>query len=203
MPAPFKLAALAATAAMLIGSATPAMARPGPWGGYGYGHGHGGRGWHGRRGGGVSFGDVLLGAVVVGGVAAVANNIANGARAQDRSDDGDYEDDRGDDGYNRGRIDEDRGGDGEYLGADDRGSAYRSSGDAQEDAAADRCANAALNQAGAGARVDGIRQVRRDGQGWRVEGDVTEARGYGQSFVCGVRADRVDFVQLSDRVAAR
>ena len=203
MVKPFKLAAVAATAAMLIAGATPAMARPGPWGGYGGGYGygpgygggwgHGGRGWR-RGGGGVSFGDVLLGAVIVGGVAAVANGVANG-RTQDRRDDGRYDDGRYDDGYGRGRID------GAYEGAGYRDD--RAEGGPQADAAADRCADAARIEAGSGSRIDGIRHVGRDGVGWRVEGDVTEARGYGQSFVCGVRADRVDFVQLSDRIAVR
>jgi hypothetical protein len=204
MGTPFKLIATAATAAILIAGATPAMARPGPWG---YGGGYGGRGWH-HRGGGVSFGDVALGAVIVGGVAAVANGIANGPRTQDRRDDGGHEDG----GYDRGTIEDGRtDGHGriEHRGGDNDGSVDRRGGenrtdDAQEDAVADACADAARAKAGAGSRIDGIRHVGRDGAGWRVEGDVTESRGYGQSFVCGVRdASRVDFVQLSDRVAAR
>lgn len=188
----FKLAGAVATAAMLLSAASPAAARPG-WGGGnrggGWHHGGGGYGggWNHRRGNGISFGDVVLGAVIVGGVAAVANAAANGPAARGQRTDRDY------DGSVRGDRD---GGDQGYD--DDRAPASP-----EEDAAVDRCAAAAEREAGEGSRVGSIRYAKRDGEGWRVEGDVTERRGYGQNFVCGVRADRVDFVQLNDRLAVR
>jgi hypothetical protein len=188
----FKLAGAAAVAALLLGAASPAAARPGNWG-------HRGGGWHHRGGGGgVSFGDVVLGAVIVGGVAAVANNVANGSRNGDRDRGGDYD----------GSIDDrDRDRDGEGWNGDhyDNGAprAGRAPASAEEDAAVDRCGRAASAQMGNGAEVRDIRLVDRDGAGWRVEGDVAESRGYEQSFVCGVRGDRVDFVQLNDRYTAR
>jgi hypothetical protein len=185
----FKLAGAVATAALLLGAASPAAARPGPWG-----H-RGGGGWHHRGGGGgVSFGDVVLGAVIVGGVAAVANGVANGSANRDRDRGGDYDgsiDDRDGEGWSGDRYDN---------GAPRAGRAPAS---AEEDAAVDRCADAASAEMGNGARVRGIRLASRDGAGWRVEGDVAEERGYERSFVCGVRGDRVDFVQLSDRYTAR
>jgi hypothetical protein len=183
----FKLAGAAATIALLLGAAGPAEARPGYWG-------HRGGGWHHRGGGGVSFGDVVLGAAVIGGVAVAANGIANGSGNRDRDRGGDYDrsvDDRDGEGWNGDHYDN---------GAP---RADRAPASAEEDAAVDRCARAASAEMGNGAEVRGIRLVDRDGEGWRVEGDVAEQRGYEQSFVCGTRGDRVDFVQLSDRYTAR
>jgi hypothetical protein len=60
--------------ALLAAAAAPAAARP--WGrGYG-GYGH----YHGHRGGGDTFGNILLGAVIGGGIFAIANS-ANKDRA--------------------------------------------------------------------------------------------------------------------------
>ena len=48
-----------------------------------------------------------------------------------------------------------------------------------------------------GARVDEIRSVTREGEGWRVEGDVSGGRD--DNFTCGATNGEVDFVQFGDR----
>jgi hypothetical protein len=186
-----KIIGAALIAAMLAGSAAPAAARPWGYHGSGWGYGHG---WH-RRHGGDGFGNFVLGAVVAGGVIA-AVSAANDhnrqvAGARERSyDDGRYPQSGPDNGYRD----------------DDRADAGPAT---EEDAAVDACADAAGAQAATrfdrNARVDDISYSGRDGQGWRVEGNV--ATGYqGQvhrHFVCGVRATTVDFVQFVDQSTER
>lgn len=192
MPKFRKMLGAGVVAALLATSATPALARDG-WrgGGWSHGGGHhggwngGGRGWGGhryRRGGG-DFGDFLLGALVIGGVAAVASEAIRSDRDR-RYGDRDY-DGRDYDGRDYGGTRDDRA----------RGG---------EDAAADSCAEAVERRAGrdGDARVESIRTVAPDGDGWRVEGDVAAGSGV-RPFICGVRAGAVDFVQIGESAAFR
>lgn len=69
----------ATAAALLAGTAAPAMARP-YWGG-GYHHRHGG--------GGDTFGNILLGAIIGGGAIAIASSMGKNKREQVPSRSGD------------------------------------------------------------------------------------------------------------------
>ena len=60
--------------------------------------------------------------------------------------------------------------------------------------AVEACSNAAQQD---GARVDEIRNVTRDGEGWRVEGRMSG--GKDDNFTCGATNGEVDFVQFGDR----
>ncbi|WP_157215703.1 hypothetical protein [Flavisphingomonas formosensis] len=173
-----RLIGTVAIAAMLVGAAAPAAARP--WGYYPHRH------WH--RGGGDGLGNFLLGAIVAGGViAAVSSANRNKVAGQ----------------AERGYDDVPPPG-GPYAD-DGRGDAPRT----EEDVAVDACADAAGAQAATrydrDARVDDITYSGRDGQGWRVEGNV--GTGYkGQirhHFVCGVRSARVNFIQFVDQSTER
>ena len=77
-----KTLGMAGMAAMLMASTTPAMARPG-WGGGWGGHGGGYRGFGGYghyHHGGDGFGNFLLGAIVAGGIVAVASSASRSDR---------------------------------------------------------------------------------------------------------------------------
>jgi hypothetical protein len=68
----------------------------------------------------------------------------------------------------------------------------------QQDFAADACADAASQEArdrGYAARVEGIDVVRPENGEWRVEGHMSMRRG-ARTFACGIRQDRVRYVQL-------
>ena len=56
------------------------------------------------------------------------------------------------------------------------------------------CTDAAERSAGNNARVSEIRSVTRDGNGWRVEGDL-----YYDSFTCAATDGRVDYIQINNR----
>ena len=154
-------------ASMLAASATPALARPGyGWGGWGYG-----RHWH--HHGGDGFGNFLLGAIVAGGAIALASSASKTSRERDGVSYGtsDYY-------YDRGReISEDP----------------RSWSDA-EYAAADACADgveALASRRGDDQKVDDIRSVDPDRNGYRVEGVMAS----GRPFVCGVNRGEVTYIQ--------
>lgn len=191
-----KMLGSAAVAAILVTSSAPALARPGDgwggryggsssfggYGGYrggGYGNygGYGGYRHH-RHGNGDGFGNFLLGAIVAGGIVAIASAAAKQSR------DPVYGSSRD------GRIGNDAGG--------------RDSRDwtADEKEAANVCADTAENvasQRGENRKVDDVDRVVADGQGYRVEG-VLEG---GRSFICGVKRGEVAFIQFDDRVASR
>ncbi len=57
------------------------------------------------------------------------------------------------------------------------------------------CSNAALQSAGSDYNINQIRNVSRDGDGWRVDGDLTGPTA--ASFACGVTAGNVQFIQLN------
>jgi hypothetical protein len=56
------------------------------------------------------------------------------------------------------------------------------------------CTDAAERSMGNGARVSEIRSVTREGEGWRVEGDLNN-----NSFNCAATNGRVDYIRLGDR----
>lgn len=149
-----------AAGAMAMASATPAMARD-------------------RHDDGISTGDVIAGAVIIGGIAA----IAAAASKRDR--------------YDRGYRYRDR----DYRGY--RDNYYRSNGNPR--AAVQRCVNAAEREARRyGYRYANVTQIRdvddRRG-GWRVKGriEVDGSRGYNRHDRYG-RYDRYDrYDRRSDR----
>lgn len=57
------------------------------------------------------------------------------------------------------------------------------------------CSDAALQSAGEQYQVNQIRSVTRDGQGWRVEGNLIGPNSAG--FSCGVTNGNVQFIQLN------
>lgn len=135
-------------------------------------------GWRGYRGyrgyrhrhNGIDGGDVLAGALILGGIAAIASAASRDTR--------------------RPRVDE------RQTYYEPRTNSNYRSGDLN--AAADQCAFAAEDRAGSGARIDRITTVARDGNGWRVEGSVESERGY-DNFYCGITDGRIDYIQLADR----
>jgi hypothetical protein len=56
------------------------------------------------------------------------------------------------------------------------------------------CTDAAERSAGDGARVSEIRSVTRDGNGWRVEGDLNN-----DGFTCAATDGRVDYIRINNR----
>ena len=194
-----RFSALAASAALVLTSFSPAMAAPGHggvaiatpvdiaalgwsaeretangWGGY-----RGYRG-HRRHRDGIDGGDILAGILVIGGIAATASAASKKDRDR-RYEDRDYRSENPR--YDDRRADE------RYDERDDRGS-----GDMQS--AINACTDAAERQAGRDARVSAIQSVIRDGSGWRVEGDL--ANSDRRTFLCGSSNGRVDFVQLAN-----
>jgi hypothetical protein len=136
------------------------------------------------RDNGISTGEVIAGAVILGGIAAVlASSGNNDSNYRDRN----Y---RGyDDGYNRG-----------YNRGYDGGHSNQGYNRGNGRAAVERCVRAAENDARRGgyryANVTEIRDVDNTRYGWRVKGriDVQGARGYrGDSgrFTCDISRGRV------------
>lgn len=185
----------AATGALLTVTAVAADARP--RGGYPGGYpAYPGGGWH-YRDRGPSVGDILLGAAVIGGIAAVvaSANKREGAR------------DRGgsvyDDGYG-----------GDY--GDDVGRDYDRGGERwnREQAAVDRCVDAALDEVSRrydNPRIGAISDVDQDRDTTYVRGTVTFDTGWrgsrpdvdSSSFRCAVRRDRVVNLNVDGLYAAR
>lgn len=139
-----KSALLAATAATLVASATPAMARDR------YGRGHDG----------IDAGDVIAGALIIGGIAAIATAASNGSR-----------NDRYDRRYN------DRYYDGGYDGNGYYNNGYNSR------TAVDQCVRAAQQQAnryGGWARITDVTRIDRIRGGYEVRGRlVVQDRNWG------------------------
>lgn len=170
-----KLTATALIGALLATSATPALARPG-WGNSGWGHGN--RHWR-HRGDGIDAGDVILGAIIIGGIAAVASaaSRSNG----DRKRNGDWGG-----GWSRDEGTEDAAVDSCARAAEREGARY-----------------------GQDARVEDITSVARQDGGWRVHGVVSAERGYGNDrygdksrFSCSVRYGQVENVRFEDQRSA-
>lgn len=80
--------------------------------------------------------------------------------------------------------------------SNDRSDRYDRRGSSSYDDAADQCARAAERQAGNNARVDRVTGVAREGNGWRVSGELTSSRGL-EDFQCGVSNNgRIDYLQI-------
>lgn len=133
-----------ATAATAIATATPAEAR---------------RGWDRHRGDGIDAGDVIAGALIIGGIAAIASAASN-------------------DGYDRyDRRYRDRNYDGGYDGYGYYNNGYGSR------SAVDQCVRAAQREAnryGGWARVTDVTRINRIRGGYEVRGRVVvQDRGWG------------------------
>lgn len=138
--------------------------------------GNRGRRGHRRHRGRVSGGDVVAGILILGGIAAIASAASSNKRER-RSEDRDYRD--------------------RDYRSDRRNNERQSQvGTTAMQRAISVCTNAAEQQAGRDARISEITAVARDGNGWRVEGEMTGATQ--SNFLCGATNDRVDFVQLGD-----
>ena len=158
----------AAIGAMALASASPAMARD-------------------RNDNGIDGGDILAGALVLGGIAAVAAIASNG---RDRDD------------YRRGNRYDGYNGYDNYDRRDYRGGGY------QQDAV-DTCVRAAENAASRyryGARVTQIRDINRERNGFEVKGriavrdggrDYRRANWDEGSFKCEIRGNRIRDLDFS------
>jgi len=205
------------SAAILATSVVPADARP-------WRRGHNG-GWH-HRDRGIDGGDILAGAVILGGIAAIAGMSAKKDRRVDDEiaarNGNRYSDayaDRSDDGEWRG---------GDSAGPDD--SPYPDAAEPteptepadaatqdhagvirDEDSAVDACARAAEGEAlsyGSNASVRDIADVQGEGTEWRVSGTVESRNGYrerpySRRFTCTVRYGQIDDVRIDSSVAMR
>jgi hypothetical protein len=189
--------------ALLVTTASPALA--GGYGGISVGSGYGGvsyglglgSSWGGGRGWGrrhrhhdrVDTGDVIGAIAVIGVIAAIASSASK--KNRDRSDRADRDD------YPAKR--------------EDRSEDRRSSSDkriSSEDDAANACADAAEERGGDGARVRDITDVRKAGDGWDVDGKITQRSswrdrdGQAKNFSCRVRFGSVEDVRIEgDKVA--
>jgi hypothetical protein len=151
-------AALFATVGAVLMTAAPAQARHGDWG----------RGWdrgHDR----IDAGDVIAGALIIGGIAAIASATSrNDGYRGDGYRGGGYYDDR-DDRYDR----DNRGGYGSYNNG--YGSRY----------AVDQCIRAAQREASryGNARITDVTTINRTYGGYEVRGRlVVQNRGYQSSY---------------------
>jgi hypothetical protein len=117
----------------------------------------------------VDAGDVLTGIGILAGIAI----IADAASKSDKNDryEPRYEDRRENRDYDRPVYQD-----------DDLGSAVSI------------CTDAAERTAGDSARVSEIRSVTREGDGWRVEGDLNR-----DTFTCAATNGRVDYVRINGR----
>lgn len=140
---------------------------------------------HRRHGNGIDGGDILAGILVIGGIAAIASAASknqNDRRYQER----DYP--------SQNQSYDDRATDNRYDSRYEDSRYDRGTGDMES--AINICSDAAERQAGIDARVSSVHSVVRDGEGWRVEGELSNSAE--RSFLCGARDGRVDFVQIGD-----
>lgn len=117
----------------------------------------------------VDAGDVLTGIGILAGIAIIAG-AAGDAEKQNRNEPR-YDDRREDRTDNRPAYQD-----------NDLGSAVSS------------CTEAAERSVGNGARVSEIRSVTREGNGWRVEGDLNN-----DGFACATANGRVDYIRINNR----
>lgn len=174
-----KLTTTILTGALLATSATPALARDHGWNRGGWGGGWGGYRHRRHRGDGIDAGDVILGAIIIGGIAAVASAASQANR--DRTRDGDWGG-----GWSRDEGTEEAAVDSCARAAEREGARY-----------------------GQDARVEDITSVARQDGGWRVYGVVSAERGGGNGrysdksrFSCSVRYGQVDNVRFEDERSA-
>ena len=194
-----KFSALAASTALIFTGFSPAMAAPMhpgvvvatpiDSGALGWNadsdKAEGWRGYRGHRGhrrhrDGIDGGDILAGILVIGGIAAIASAASKNNRDR-RYEDRDYRSENQ-------RYDDRR--------SDSRDDSRSDRGTGAMESAISVCSNAAERQAGRDARVSAIESVARDGEGWRVEGELSNSDQ--RTFLCGATDGRVDFVQFGD-----
>jgi hypothetical protein len=118
--------------------------------------------------------------LVIGGIAAIASAASKNNRDR-RYEERDYR--------SQNQRYDDRRADSRYDNRNDRGI-----GDME--AAINACSDAAERQAGRDARVSAVQSVVRDGEGWRVEGELSNSDQ--RTFLCGASEGQVDFVQLGN-----
>jgi len=133
----------------------------------------------------IDGGDILAGILVIGGIAAIASAASKNDRDR-RYEERDYR-------SRNQRYDDRRADTRDDSRYDDR-KYDRGTGDVQS--AINICSDAAERQAGRDARVSAIQSVVRDGDGWRVEGELSNSAE--RTFLCGASEGRVDFVQLGN-----
>ncbi len=138
------------------------------------------RGHHrGYRHGRVSAGDVLIGAAIIGGIAAIANS--NNRRNRDRDRDVVIvERDANDPNYNP-RYQERRN--------DNRRAAPRGTGSSGLDSAVDQC----LTRIERDVRVDSVDNVQRTGAGWLVSGALFNGSGFQCRIGNNGQIDGIDY----------
>jgi hypothetical protein len=139
------------------------------------------RGW-GRRHDDIDGGDILTGIGILAGIAILADAVSSSSKGQNRrrQEDRPVYRDSAPERYENGPSANSGGG---YSG-DDLGTAVTA------------CNDAAERSAGGSARVQEIRSVTRDGNGWRVAGDLD--RGSNRGFTCNATDGWVDNIQLDD-----
>lgn len=116
----------------------------------------------------VDAGDVIIGIGLIAAIAAIADSAGKDSRRErPRDDEPRYRD------YDREPAPA-------YNGGDDVGGAVSA------------CTDAAERKAGG--RVDEIGSVTREGNGWRVEGEIGN-----DGFTCTVTDGRVDDIRIGDR----
>jgi hypothetical protein len=125
----------------------------------------------------IDGGDILTGIGILAGIAILADAVSSSSKGQNRRRQGDrpvYRDSAPE------RYDNAPSG----SSGNDLGTAVTA------------CTDAAERSAGGSARVQEIRSITRDGNGWRVVGDLD--RGSNRGFTCSATDGRVDNVQLDD-----
>lgn len=141
------------------------------------------RRYHRHRRRGPDAGDIIAGIGIIAGIAIIADAVSKNSKRRDGDRDYDSRTERNDErDYDRDRHDAQDRRVSQGYPANDLGSAVSA------------CSTAAEQSAGGEVRVQEIRSATRDGKGWRVSGDLDDAR----SFDCGVSNRGVDFVQLGD-----
>jgi hypothetical protein len=127
-----------------------------------------------RHHGGVDAGDILTGIGILAGIAI----IADAASKEDRKE------------RNEPRYEEPR-----YEEPSDDRPVYQDNGSGNGlGTAVSACTDAAERSVGNGARVNEVRSVTREGNGWRVEGDLDS-----DSFTCATVDGQVDYIRIEDR----
>lgn len=127
----------------------------------------------------VDGGDILTGIAILAGIAIIAD------AASDASKNGKNED-RTEPRYDDRGIDQPQP---DY--GPDNGPAY---GNNDLGSAVSVCTDAAERSAGNSERVREIRSVTRDGDGWRVEGELAD-----NGFTCAATNGRVDYIRVNER----
>lgn len=182
------------SASLLVGSISPAEARP-RWD----------RGWHRHhRGNGLGVGDAIGVAALIGAVAIVASSMSKDRKARAPRDDRDADAPPPDAGTDYG--------DDVRQGAPVRDDADFSDIAARDDAMADACALAARDEAQAGGGYAEVRQMDAPvatASGYNIDGQVEtrpsyRATGQTRRFTCAMKADgSLAHIYMSRDLASR